>query len=66
MAKADEFRDQAAECLDRAKAVEQFDIKLELLGIAVAWLDLADCVEHAASQRDRNVPNRDRYTQLGH
>lgn len=66
MAKADEFRDQAAECLDRARTVEQLDIKLELLGIAVAWLDLADCVEHAASRRGRNVPSRDRYTRLGH
>lgn len=36
-------------CLDRAKGAVHLKSKLELLGIAVAWLDLADLVERHLS-----------------
>ena len=49
MARVDEYRDQAGECLDRAKRTVDIKSKLELLGIAVAWLDLADMVERSAT-----------------
>jgi hypothetical protein len=49
VARADEFRDQAAVCIDRAKGAVHLKSKLELLSIAVAWLDLADLVERQLS-----------------
>lgn len=54
-AKVDEFRDQAAACLDGARKTADLKSKLELLGIAVAWLDLADLLEGSAlyQQHDR-------------
>lgn len=47
MAKEDEFRDQAAACLDRSNKASDVKSKLELLAIAVAWLDLADLTEQS-------------------
>ena len=57
MTKAGEFRDQAAVCLDRAKTAVDLKAKLELLMIAVAWLDLADLTEQSAG---REVQLRER------
>jgi hypothetical protein len=45
MAKTDAFRDQAAACLEAAQSAADAKAKLELLMLAVAWLDLADFVE---------------------
>ena len=58
MAKTDAFRDRAAACLEAAQRAADAKAKLELLMIAVAWLDLADLVERpvpspAISQRGR-------------
>jgi hypothetical protein len=50
VASVDGFRDQAASCLDQAKRAVDLTSKLELLGIAVAWLDLADLVERSAAR----------------
>lgn len=51
VAKVEEFRNQAAVCLDRAKVAANLKAKLELLMIAVAWLDLADLLEQGAAGR---------------
>lgn len=45
MATTDEYRDQAAECLDSARSVADPKAKLELLVLAKGYLDLADLVE---------------------
>jgi hypothetical protein len=50
--RADEFRDQAAACLDRAKTAVDLKVKLELLMIAVAWLDLADVAEQSPGRQE--------------
>ena len=50
MAEVDEFRDRAAACLDHAKAAGDLKAKLELLMIAVAWLDLVDLKEQNAGR----------------
>lgn len=49
MAKVDEYRDQAAACLESAKKAVELKSKLELIGMAVAWLDLADIAERSAT-----------------
>jgi hypothetical protein len=49
--KVEEFRNQAAVCLDRANTVVDLKAKLELLLIAVAWLDLADLTEQSGGGR---------------
>lgn len=45
VATTDEYRDQAAECLDSARSVADPKAKLELLVLAKGYLDLADLVE---------------------
>lgn len=48
-ARTDEYRDQAAECLDSARSVADTKAKLELLALAKSYLDLADLAEGAAN-----------------
>lgn len=67
MATVEEFRDRAALCLDSAKKAVDAKSKLELLGIAIAWLDLADLVERPlprfacrAEQQGGSFPTQDR------
>jgi hypothetical protein len=43
--KADEFRDQAAGCLELAQKAADLKTKLELLLVAAGWLGLADRLE---------------------
>ena len=45
VATTENYRDQAAECLDSARSVADPKAKLELLVLAKGYLDLADLVE---------------------
>jgi hypothetical protein len=56
MAKTDGFRDQAAACLEAAQSAADAKAKLELLMIAVAWLDLADLVERPMPSPSVRLP----------
>lgn len=49
VASTDDYRDQAAECLDSARSVADPKAKLELLALAKGYLDLADLVEGSES-----------------
>jgi len=48
--RTDEYRDQAAECLDSDRSVADAKAKLELLVLAKGYLDLADLVEGSANE----------------
>lgn len=50
--RTDEYRDQAAECLDSARTVADAKAKLELLALAKGYLDLADLVEVSATNAE--------------
>ena len=58
-ARTDEYRDQAAECLDSARSVADAKAKLELLALAKGYLDLADLVEGSASEHGVIARRRD-------
>lgn len=57
--RTDEYRDQAAECLDSARTVADGKAKLELLALAKGYLDLADLVEASANEQGTTAPCRE-------
>lgn len=59
VATTDEYRDQAAECLDTARTVADAKAKLELLVLAKGYLDLADFVEGSANENGMMAPWRE-------
>jgi len=65
MARVDECRDQAAECLDSARRVADRKAKLQLLALAKGYLDLADLLEASESELEISARRR-RQGKSGH
>ena len=66
MARVDECRDQAAECLDSARRVADRKAKLQLLALAKGYLDLADLLEAFESELEISGRRRRGQDKSGH